>query len=201
MNTPSPHATESPIGVRDALVIVDLQNDFLPGGALAVPAGHAVIPPLNTLIDRFQAHARPIVATRDWHPSDHCSFQAQGGPWPPHCIAEGAGAAFAADLRLPAEAHIVSKATAPAFEAYSGFEGTELADWLQANGIERLVIGGLATDYCVRHTVEDACRNGFEVVVVSEAIRAVEVNPGDAEAAVTSMRAHGAHFASLEAIT
>jgi nicotinamidase/pyrazinamidase len=176
----------------DALVVVDVQNDFLPGGSLAVPGGGAVIAPLNRMLARFAAAGRPVVATRDWHPPDHCSFQAQGGPWPPHCVAGTAGAEFSEALELPADSEVVSKATTAEAEAYSGFQGTELAAWLRERGVTRLLIGGLATDYCVRRTVEDALAAGFEVVILEDAVRAVEVQPGDGVRALQAMADMGA---------
>ena len=192
--------TNTPIHLQDgdALVVVDVQNDFLPGGALAVPAGDAVIEPLNTWIARFRAAGLPVVATRDWHPPNHCSFREQGGPWPAHCVADTPGAAFAADLHLPDDAWIVSKATEPDREAYSGFEGTDLAERLKDAGVRRLFIGGLATDYCVLNTVKDALANGFAVYLLSDAIRAVNVNPGDGDRAITEMTAAGAVPVTLD---
>jgi nicotinamidase/pyrazinamidase len=181
-------------GTGDALIVVDVQNDFLPGGTLAVPEGDVVIPVLNGWIARFQALALPIVATRDWHPVDHCSFAEQGGPWPPHCIAGTEGAAFHPDLDLPPDAVIVSKATDTGRDAYSGFQGTELGERLRAMGVTRLFIGGLATDYCVRETVLDARKAGFDVVVLEDAVRAVEVQPGDGARALAAMRAAGAEI-------
>lgn len=176
----------------DALVVVDVQNDFLPGGALAVPEADRVIPVLNAWLARFRAQRLPIFATRDWHPPDHCSFSAQGGPWPPHCVAGTLGAAFAPRLQLPPEAVTISKATAPAPDAYSGFQGTDLTGRLRAMGVGRLFIGGLATDYCVRHTVLDARDAGFAVVVLTDAVRPVEVEPGDGERAMQEMVRAGA---------
>lgn len=178
----------------DALVIVDLQSDFLPGGSLAVPNGDAVIPVLNAAIAVFEQRGLPIFATRDWHPTDHCSFLAQGGPWPPHCIANTAGAAFAPALRLPLAATIVSKATTADKDAYSGFADTELDLLLRAAGVRRTVVGGLATDYCVLNTVRDALARGYEVAVLSDAIRAVDVHPGDGERAIAEMRRLGAQI-------
>ncbi|MCX7897313.1 MAG: nicotinamidase [Rhodocyclaceae bacterium] len=178
--------------VGDALLIVDVQNDFLPGGALAVPEGDAVIAPLNQWIARFEAHALPIIATRDWHPPDHCSFAFRGGPWPPHCIAGTAGAAFAPTLALPKSAWIVSKATTPDQEAYSAFAGTELDAWLKAAKVSRLFVGGLATDYCVKNTVLDALSLGYEVVLLLAAMRAVDRTCGDGERALQAMRQAGA---------
>lgn len=181
-------------GGADALLIVDVQNDFLPGGSLPVAQGNAVIAPLNQWIKRFRRAGRPIYATRDWHPPDHCSFHAQGGPWPPHCIAGSTGAQFAAALALPETASVVSKATTPQTEAYSGFAGTDLADRLRAQGIERLFVGGLATDYCVKNTVLDALRLGFAVMLLADAVRAVDAQPGDGERALAEMQAAGAQF-------
>jgi len=180
----------------DALLIVDLQNDFLPGGALAVPNGDAVIAPLNAAIAAFEAKALPIIATRDWHPQDHISFAAQGGPWPPHCMAGTAGAAFTGALKLPPSAIVISKADTPEVDAYSGFQGTELAKLLREKGVKRLLVGGLATDYCVLNTVLDGLAAGFEVVLLEDAMRAVEVQPGDGAAALARMYAEGARAAA-----
>ncbi|MBW7859946.1 MAG: nicotinamidase [Rhodocyclaceae bacterium] len=180
------------IGPGDALVLVDVQNDFLPGGALAVPDGDAVVPRLSRLAGRFATLGLPVFATRDWHPPDHCSFREQGGPWPPHCIAHTEGAAFAAQLALPAATRIVSKATRAAADAYSGFEGTDLDEHLRAAGAARLFVGGLATDYCVLNTVRDALRLGYRVIVLTDAIRAVDVTPGDGERAIAEMVRLGA---------
>ncbi|HRQ57148.1 MAG TPA: nicotinamidase [Azoarcus taiwanensis] len=186
------NASPSRPGVGDALILVDVQNDFLPGGALAVPEGDRVVAPLTQVAARFAELGLPVFATRDWHPQDHCSFAAQGGPWPPHCIAESDGAAFASDLGLPAGTVIVSKATEPGKDAYSGFEGTTLAAQLAERQVRRVFVGGLATDYCVLNTVRDALAAGFEVVLLTDAIRAVEVNPGDGQRALAEMVASGA---------
>jgi len=176
----------------DTLIVVHVQRDFLPGGALAVPEGDAVIEPLNGWIDRCLTAGAPVLATRDWHPPDHCSFKAQGGPWPPHCVAGTPGAEFAPGLRLPEDVRVISQATDPTREAYSGFDGTELLRQLQRAGSRRLWIGGLATDYCVRATVLDAVKEGFETHVLTRAIRPVEVHPGDGRRALEEMRAAGA---------
>lgn len=176
----------------DALLIVDVQRDFLPGGSLAVPAGDAVIAPLNEWIGRCADASLPVYATRDWHPPDHCSFRTQGGMWPPHCVAGTPGAVFAAALTLPATAQVVSKATQREADAYSGFAGTGLHEQLQGARVRRLFVGGLATDYCVLNTVQDALRLGYGVELLLDCIRAVEVRPGDGERAIAAMIAAGA---------
>jgi nicotinamidase/pyrazinamidase len=180
------------LGKGDALLIVDLQNDFLPGGALAVPRGDLVIAPINALVDLYHGRGLPIYASRDWHPTDHCSFTAQGGPWPPHCVAASEGALFSEALQLPEEAIVVSKALTAAEDAYSAFNGTGLARSMLADGITRLAVCGLATDYCVLNTVLDGIEAGFEVLLVAEATRAVEVAPGDGDRAIARMLAKGA---------
>jgi len=180
------------LGKGDALLIVDMQNDFLPGGSLAVPRGDLVIAPVNALIDLYHGSGLPVYASRDWHPGGHCSFSAQGGPWPPHCVADTEGAAFSKALRLPGNAIVVSKATTAAEDAYSAFNGTGLARSMLAEGITRLAVCGLATDYCVLNTVLDGIEAGFEVLLVPEATRAVEVAPGDGDRAVARMLAKGA---------
>ncbi|MFC0251825.1 isochorismatase family protein [Massilia consociata] len=180
------------LGKGDALLIVDLQNDFLPGGSLAVPSGDLVIAPINTLIDLYHGRGLPVYASRDWHPGDHCSFSAQGGPWPPHCVADTEGAHFSAALRLPENAVVVSKAVSSVEDAYSAFNGTGLARSMRADGITRLAVCGLATDYCVLNTVLDGIEAGFQVFLVPEATRAVEVAPGDGDRAIARMLAAGA---------
>jgi nicotinamidase/pyrazinamidase len=181
--------------MSDALLVVDLQRDFLPGGALAVPDGDRVIAPLNDCVDAFVAAGRPVFASRDWHPAGHVSFHAQGGPWPVHCVAGTPGAAFAAGLRLPRETVVISKAQQRDREAYSAFAGTELAQQLRRAGVRRLFVGGLATDYCVLRTVLDARWLGFEVTVLRDAIAAVDADPGDGERAIAEMQRAGARIA------
>lgn len=184
----------------DALVIVDVQNDFLPDGALGVPDGDQVVPVLNHYIERFGRAGLPVIATRDWHPPNHCSFTARGGPWPPHCIAGTSGAAFAPWLRLPADAIVISKATDPDRDAYSGFDGTDLTERLRKLGVGRLWIGGLATDYCVLATVRDAIAAGFAVVYLSDASRAVNVTSGDGDAAEREIAVLGATSLDLASL-
>ena len=176
----------------DALIVVDVQHDFLPGGALAVEHGDEVVPVLNGYIERFERVGLPVVATRDWHPVHHCSFEAEGGTWPPHCVAETPGAAIDSGLTLPDDAHIVDKGTAADREAYSGFEGTDLTEWLREQGVRRVFVGGLATDYCVLNTVKDARAAGLDVVLLLDATRAVDARPGDGDRAVEEMVSLGA---------
>ncbi|MBW1853012.1 MAG: isochorismatase family protein [Deltaproteobacteria bacterium] len=145
----------------DALVIVDLQNDFLPGGNLAVPDGDEIVPVINRYIALFQSKGLPVFATRDWHPQNHCSFEPQRGIWPVHCVQGTAGSQFHSDLRLPDSTTVISKAVTKEKDSYSGFEGTDLTERLKAAKVRRLLIGGLATDYCVLFTVKDALKNGF----------------------------------------
>jgi nicotinamidase/pyrazinamidase len=176
----------------DALLIVDVQRDFCPGGALAVPQGDGIIPAINRLLGLTHWVS---VATRDWHPPDHCSFNAQGGIWPAHCVAGTDGAVFHPDLRVSKIGHVVSKAVTKDSEAYSGFQGTDLARLLPSSNIRRVFVCGLATDYCVKATALDARRAGLDVVVIEDAIRGVEVHPGDCAAALAEMRAAGIAFA------
>jgi len=171
----------------DALVVVDVQHDFLPGGALAVAEGDRIFAPIADLAPRF---AR-VYATRDWHPIDHESFAQHGGPWPVHCVAESRGAAF--DARLPFE-HIdvvVNKGTDRATDGYSGFAATTLADDLRAHAVRRVFVCGLATDYCVKATALDARAAGFDAVVIADAAAAVNVQPGDEDRALEELRAAG----------
>jgi nicotinamidase/pyrazinamidase len=185
-------------GAHDALLIVDVQRDFLPGGSLAVPDGDAVVPALNRYLDLARRNRLPVFASRDWHPANHCSFRARGGMWPVHCVAGTAGAAFAPGLQLPADAVIIDKATHPEADAYSAFSGTTLAGMLRERGVERVLIGGLATDYCVLNTVRDALKEGFRVLLLRDAIRAVNVQSGDGARAERGMLDLGAAPAVIE---
>jgi nicotinamidase/pyrazinamidase len=179
-------------GPGDALIVVDLQNDFLPGGRLAVPHGDKILPSLNRAIKKFQGDKLLVIATRDWHPVNHCSFQSRGGQWPPHCIAETEGAAFAPGLKLPPDSIIISKAGLPDQDAYSGFQGTDLDSFLRERRIKRLFVGGLATDYCVLNTVKDGLKLGYRIFLLCDAVRSVEVRPGDGERALEAMEKLGA---------
>ena len=185
------------INKHTALVVVDVQNDFCPGGALEIREGDKVVTALNKYIEKFRKAGAPILFTRDWHPPDHSSFKPQGGPWPPHCIQNTEGAKFHPRLSIPPEGEIVSKADKKD-EAYSFFQGTDLAMKLRDRGIKRLLVGGLATDYCVKETVLDGLRNGFEVYHLDDASRGVNVKPDDSERALKEMVAKGAKRITLE---
>lgn len=182
------------LGLRegDALIVIDIQRDFLPGGSLAVSAGDKVLAPINAYVAAFDAHDLPIFLTRDWHPENHCSFRNARGRWPPHCVQGTPGADWPSELRIPAHARIVSKGTDARVEAYSGFSGTSLLTILQELGVRRLFIGGLATDYCVHDTVMDARLHGFDVVVLADAIRGVNAEPGDETRSIREMLSRGA---------
>lgn len=180
---------------------MDVQKDFLPGGSLAVPHGDEVVPVLARYIELFKDKGLPIFATRDWHPPDHSSFETRGGPWPPHCVQGSEGAKFAPGLGLPEDIVIISKATDPGEEAYSGFQGTDLDERLRREGVRRIFVGGLATDYCVLSTVRDALSLGYEVYLLEDGVRAVDLNPGDGERAIDEMVRLGAKTVSFEEIS
>lgn len=188
------------IGTGDALIIADVQNDFLPGGSLAVADSDEIVPLVNDYAAAFAAQHLPVFMTRDWHPPGHCSFLERGGPWPPHCVAGTPGAEFSPGLRLPTSARIVSKAVRPDREAYSAFEGTDLAAQLRAASVRRIFIGGLTTDYCVLNSAKDALASGYETYVLEDAIRAVNVAPGDGAKALKQMRELGAIMVTREAL-
>jgi len=176
-----------------ALVIVDFQNDFTPGGALGVPDGDAVA-------ERIDSLARTggfdlVVATRDWHPRDHGSFEEQGGPWPPHCVQGTPGAELHGALDRALVDVVIDKGQDPETEGYSGFEGTRLDRLLRDRGVDHVTVVGLATDYCVKNTALDALRHGFGVTVDSTAVRPVDVQPGDGQRALEELRAAGASIA------
>ena len=192
----------------DALVIVDFQNDFCPGGALPVPEGDRVAEPLARLLDDFDL----VVATRDWHPEDHGSFEGvEVDPerwrgtdppsiWPVHCVEGTEGAELHPALDGTKIDLVIDKGQDRWSQGYSGFQDTPLADLLREHGVDRIYVGGLATDYCVKNTVLDARRLGFDVVVVEDAIRGVEVNPGDSEHAIEEMKGAGAELATSDEV-
>ena len=176
-----------------ALVIVDFQNDFTPGGALAVAGGDRIAGRIDALAG--SAEFDLVVATRDWHPPDHRSFAAQGGPWPVHCVQGTPGAEFDPALDRSLLDAVVDTGYTPELEGYSGFEATTLEALLREHHVDHVTIVGLATDYCVKHTALDALRRGFGVTVDSTAVRPVEVEPGDGERALEEIRAAGGSVA------
>jgi nicotinamidase/pyrazinamidase len=192
----------------DALLIVDFQNDFTPGGALAVPEGDLVGRPIGELLDSFDL----VVATRDWHPPEHGSFvgvevdpalwKGMDPPsiWPVHCVQGTEGAELHPSLDRARVDVVIDKGQDRLSQGYSGFQDTRLGDILRERGVDRLFVAGLATDYCVKSTVLDARRLGFDVTVVEDAIRGVEVTPGDSDRAKEEMRAAGAKFAGSAAV-
>lgn len=185
---------------QDALLIADMQNDFLPGGALGISGGDEIVPVLLTYIQRFQAKGLPIFLSRDWHPSNHCSFHSQGGPWPVHCVAGSPGSLPPSSFEAPPSAVLIYKAIDENEEAYSAFEHTPLHRHLQALGVRRLFVGGLATDYCVLNTVKDARKLGYEVCLLADGIRAANVHPDDGRQAEAQMIRLGAVPMRLEAL-
>lgn len=187
------------VGVRpdDALIVVDVQHDFLPGGALAVATGERIFPPIDALAPRFGR----VYATRDWHPADHSSYAQHGGPWPVHCVAESHGAAFDTRLDLGKVDTIVSKGIVRDTDGYSGFAATGLADDLRSHHIGRVFVCGLATDYCVKHTALDARAAGFETFVIADASAPVNVHPDDEAKALEELRAAGIAIVTSEEIS
>src|SRR5437870_3161091 len=175
-------------GSKKALFVVDVQNDFCPGGSLAVAHGDEVVAPLNKLMKEFLARGEPVYKTRDWHPEQTKHFAEYGGAWPVHCVQNTRGAEFHPDLLDDPRITIISKGFDERADGYSGFDGTNLAQILRDEGIQEVLVGGLATDYCVKHTVLDARREGFEVKALADAMRAVNVNSDDGARAIEEMR-------------
>ena len=186
------------ISKADALIIANIQIDFLPGGALPVLEGDSVIPVINDYLKIFRRAGASIFAVRDWHPQNHVSFTGQGGQWPPHCIQESEGAKFHPDLKLPEGTVIISKATDTLNDSYSSFDGTELAQNLEMQGIYRLFVGGLATEYCILNTVLDSRKLGFGTLLLSDAVRGINAKPNDTNRAIEEMVSTGADQVTLE---
>lgn len=181
----------------DALLVIDVQHDFMPGGALGIQEADGILPPLNRVITAFLRQRLPVLYTRDWHPADHCSFQAQGGPWPPHCVQHSPGAAFDARLILAPSPLIFSLGQDPTREQYSALlaedeAGRSLGATLRLLGLRRLLIAGLATDYAVCNTTLDLRRAGYGVIVLTDACRAVNLDPDDERQALRRMGGSGA---------
>jgi len=184
-----------------ALILVDIQNDFCPGGALAVSEGDRIVPAVNRLMTKFPL----VISTQDWHPANHISFKDRGGPWPPHCVQGTRGAELHSDLKTGAIAHYFRKASSPDKDDYSEFAGTDdrgrtLDSVLKSCGVTKLYVVGLATDYCVLETVLDGLAHGYEVFAVTDAMRAVNVDPADGEAALLKMAASGAHLVTSDEV-
>lgn len=180
---------------KQALIVVDVQNDFCPGGTLAVPHGDEVIEPLNKLIDEFLERGAPVYKSRDWHPATTKHFVPFGGAWPVHCVQNTKGAEFHPGLRDDPRITVISKGMGER-DGYSAFEETDLATQLHKQHVEEVIVGGLATDYCVKNTVVDALRHGFKVKAVENAMRAVDLQPGDGDRAIDEMRDAGAEIST-----
>ncbi len=184
-----------------ALILVDIQNDFCPGGALAVNDGDKIVPVVNRLIRKFPL----VISTQDWHPVNHVSFESRGGPWPSHCVQGTRGAELHSDLEIDTIAHYFRKASTPDKDDYSEFagrddQGRSLKEVLELRGVRNIYVVGLATDYCVLETVLDGVKYGYEVYVVTDAMRPVNVNPDDGEKALKRMATNGAHLVTSEEV-
>jgi nicotinamidase/pyrazinamidase len=179
---------------KKALIVVDVQNDFCPGGSLAVAEGNEVVAPLNKLMKEFLDRAEPVYKTRDWHPEKTKHFAIYGGTWPIHCVQNTPGAQFHPDLLDDPRINVISKGVDERADGYSGFDGTQLAQLLRDEGVNEVWVGGLATDYCVKQTVIDGVHNGFKVKALADAMRPVNVNPEDGAKAIDEMKEAGAEI-------
>jgi len=180
--------------MKKALIVVDVQNDFCPGGSLAVSHGDEVIAPLNKLMKEFLDRGEAVYKTRDWHPEKTKHFATYGGTWPVHCVQNTGGAEFHPDLLNDPRITVISKGIDETADGYSGFDGTQLAQLLRDEGVEEIWVGGLATDYCVKQTVVDGISNGFKVKALADTMRPVNVNPEDGNKALDEMAAAGAEI-------
>ena len=178
---------------KQALIVVDVQNDFCPGGTLAVAHGDEVVAPLNELIDEFLERGDPVYKSRDWHPPQTKHFQKYGGTWPIHCVQNTHGAEFHPQLKDDPRIRVISKGLGDT-DCYSAFDETDLASQLRDQGVQEVLVGGLATDYCVKNTVLDALKHGFKVKALKNAMRPVDLNPGDGERAIQNMKTAGAEI-------
>ena len=183
---------------KKALIVVDVQNDFCPGGSLAVAQGDEVVAPLNKLIKEFLDRGEPVFKSRDWHPAKAKHFAAYGGIWPVHCVQNTPGAEFHKDLSDDPRITVISKGIDESADGYSAFDGTHLAQTLRNQGVTEVWVGGLATDYCVKHTVLDALAQGFRVKALADSMRAVNVKPDDGALAIAEMRSAGAEITGNE---
>ena len=184
---------------KKALIVVDVQNDFCPGGSLAVAEGNEVVGPLNKLMKEFLDRGEPVYKTRDWHPEKTKHFAIYGGTWPIHCVQNTPGAEFHPDLIDDPRITVISKGFDERADGYSGFDGTQLAQLLRDEGVNEVWVGGLATDYCVKQTVIDGVRNGFKVKALADAMRPVNVNPEDGKKSIDEMKEAGAEIVGDEA--
>jgi nicotinamidase/pyrazinamidase len=184
--------------MKKALIVVDVQNDFCPGGSLAVSEGNKVVAPLNKLMKDFLDRGEPVYKTRDWHPEKTKHFAVYGGTWPIHCVQNTPGADFHPDLLDDPRITVISKGFDERADGYSGFDGTRLAQLLRDENVKEVWVGGLATDYCVKQTVIDGIRNGFKVKALADAMRAVNVNPDDGQKAIEEMKEAGAEIVGDE---
>jgi nicotinamidase/pyrazinamidase len=190
---------------RAVLIVVDMQIDFCPGGSLAVPEGDTIVPVINRYIEMFRDRGMPIVASRDWHPPVTSHFRQFGGIWPPHCIQESAGARLHPDLRLPEDVIVVSKGMDPDRDDYSALRATlpsglPFTDYLKQSGTTHLYVAGLATDYCVKWTALDGLKEQYRVTVLVDAVKGVDLKPGDAAGALEEIAAAGGEMADLAAV-
>lgn len=194
VESPARSSLGEQLGLRhgDALIVVDMQRDFLPGGSLPVPHADEIVAPINAYLAAFNHRSLPIFLTRDWHPSGHRSFRDGGGPWPPHCVQGTEGAAWAQGLLVPPTAHVISKGTDLRADGHSAFSNATLVELLQTQAIHRIFVAGVATDYCVRATVLDARNQGFQVVLLGDAIRGIDREHGDEARALREMMERGA---------
>lgn len=187
---------------KSALLIIDVQNDFCPGGTLPVPEGDRVVPVLNRYIALFSERKLPVIASRDWHPAITSHFRDYGGIWPVHCVQGSEGAQFHRDLALPDDAIVISKGQDPSQDSYSAFQattesGVPFPELVKELGITKLYVGGLATDYCVKESVLDGLRLGLAVTLLEDAARGVDLNPGDSAKAIDEMTSAGAILTNL----
>ncbi|MBW7956406.1 MAG: nicotinamidase [Deltaproteobacteria bacterium] len=190
---------------KKALVIADVQNDFCPSGALAVPEGDRIVPVVNRYIRLFKSAGLPVYITRDWHPPVTIHFKEFGGTWPPHCVMGTKGAEFHPDLEVPEDALVLSKGDTPNADNYSAFDGHDekgrrLVEILEDDGVTEIYVGGLATDYCVRQTTLDALGMKFKVTVLLDAVKGVDLEPGDSERALKEIKEKGAGSTEIDMI-
>ncbi len=184
---------------KDALIVVDMQNDFMPGGALGIDGADRIVERINDYVRLFEKLSQPVYFTRDWHPKNHISFKENGGVWPRHCVQKSEGAKFHKDLYIPSDNRfVISKGTFEDFDAYSAFQGTELKSLLGERAIRRVFICGVATDYCVKHTLLGAINLGFETSFLYDAVKGVELHEGDCAAAVQEMLEAGTLLCEID---